>query len=95
MNDITEQRLESAKRRAVGQRNYRRARDRALRKLGNKFPEIYKEFLEEERLKDEQEGKVWSSISGRTTRWLVSESPNTSGGVSERLSDSPDEGDLE
>jgi hypothetical protein len=45
MKSTVEQRLETAQRRAVGQRNYRRARDRALRKLGNQFPELYQEFL--------------------------------------------------
>lgn len=95
MKSTVEQRLETAQRRAVGQRNYRRARDRALTRLANQYPELYQEFLEEERIKDEQEGKVWSSISGRSNRWVISQSPNTSGGVSEGLGNSPDEGDLE
>ena len=94
MKSTVEQRLETAQRRAVGQRNYRRARDRALRKLGNQFPELYQEFLEEERLRDEQEGKVWSDIAGRPKRWVVSQSSDTSSGVSEGLSNSPDEGNL-
>lgn len=94
MNEITERRLETAKRRAIGQRNYRRARDRALRKLGNQFPELYQEYLEEERLKDEQEGKVWADIDGRSNRWVDVISPDKSGGVSQRLGDSPDESNL-
>ena len=94
MNEITERRLETAKRRAIGQRNYRRARDRALRKLGNQFPELYQEYLEEERLKDEQEGKVWADIDGRSNRWVDVISPDKSGGVSQRLGDSTHEGNL-
>lgn len=94
MNEITERRLETAKRRAIGQRNYRRARDRALRKLGNQFPELYQEYLEEERLKDEQEGKVWADIDGRSNRWVDVISPDKGGGVSERLGDSTDESNV-
>ena len=92
MNETTERRLETAKRRAVGQRNYRRARDRALRKLGNQFPELYQELLEEERLRDEAEGKAWSDISGGASRWVDVISPDKGSGVSQRLGDSPDEG---
>lgn len=71
MNDIIEQRLETAKRRAVGQRNYRRARDRALAKLANKYPEAYQELLSEERLIDEQTGKAWSDIAGSHSKWVT------------------------
>ena len=94
MNEITERRLETAKRRAIGQRNYRRARDRALRKLGNQFPELYQEYLEEERLKDEQEGKVWADIDGRSNRWVDVISPDKGSGVSERLGDSTHESNV-
>ena len=94
MKSIVEQRLETAQRRAVGQRNYRRARDRALTRLANQYPELYQEFLEEERKKDEQEGKVWSDIAGRPKRWVTVEPSNTSRGVSEGLGNSPDEGNL-
>ena len=71
MNEIIEQRLETAKRRAVGQRNYRRARDRALAKLANKYPEAYQELLYEERLIDEQTGKAWSDITGSHSKWVT------------------------
>ena len=94
MKSTVEQRLETAQRRAVGQRNYRRARDRALTRLANQYPDLYRELLEEERIKDEQEGKIWADISGRSSRWVASQSSNTSGGVSEGLSNSPDEGNL-
>ena len=47
----------------IHQRNYRRARDRALTRLSQTFPDQYKEYLEEEKLKDEQEGKRWVASS--------------------------------
>lgn len=94
MKDTIEQRLETAQRRAVGQRNYRRARDRALARLASQYPDLYRELLEEERRKDEQEGKVWTDISGRNNRWVVSQSSDTSSGVSKGLGNSPDEGNL-
>jgi len=46
----------------IHQRNYRRVRDRALTRLSQIFPDQYKELLEEEKLKDEQEGKRWVAI---------------------------------
>lgn len=67
MND-TSRRLETAARRAVAQRNYRRCRDRALARLANDYPNLYQEYLDEERRKDEQEGKTWVDLSGRTRR---------------------------
>ena len=65
MIDI-EKRIEGATRQAVRQRNYRRVRDRALRRLANLYPDQYKELFEEERARDEAEGKVWLDITGRT-----------------------------
>lgn len=56
-------RVESATRIAVGQRNYRRARDRALARLAQAYPTQYKELLEEEKERDELEGKKWTSIA--------------------------------
>ena len=94
MKSTIEQRLETAQRRAVGQRNYRRARDRALARLANQYPDLYRELLEQERIKDEQEGKIWADISGRPSRWVTVESSDTSGGVSEGLGNSADEGNL-
>lgn len=94
MIEITERRLETARRRAIGQRNYRRARDRALRKLANQYPELYQELLEEERKIDEQEGKAWLDIDGRTHRWVDVQSPDKSGGVSEGRSNKQDKGNV-
>ena len=56
-------RVESAARLAVGQRNYRRARDWALTRLAQAYPNQYKELLEEERERDELEGKKWDSLA--------------------------------
>ncbi len=60
-----ERRLQVAENIATSQRNYRRARDRALARLGQMYPDDYKELYDEERKKDEKEGKVWSSLAGR------------------------------
>ncbi len=75
MIDI-EKRIEGATRQAVRQRNYRRVRDRALRRLANLYPDQYKELFEEERARDEAEGKVWLDITGRTNTRLDKASPN-------------------
>ena len=92
MIEVTERRLETARRRAIGQRNYRRARDRALRKLANQYPELYQQLLEEERKTDEQEGKAWLDIDGRTSHWVDVITPDKSGGVSEGRGNQQDEG---
>jgi hypothetical protein len=60
------QRLKTASNRAVYQRNYRRARDRALARLANLYPNKYKDLLEEEMLADEQMGKKWLDLDGNT-----------------------------
>ena len=66
-NKVTEKefrrRLAAAENMAVRQRNYRRARDRALAKLSTEFKERYLELLAEEKEKDEKEGKRWVSIT--------------------------------
>lgn len=43
-------------------RNYQRARSRALTKLAQAFPTEYKQFLEEEKRRDEMEDKRWHSL---------------------------------
>jgi len=55
----TERRIETAKAQAVRQRNYRRARDRALARLSNDYPNVYRTYLEEEMEADDQMGKKW------------------------------------
>jgi hypothetical protein len=65
MTDIGK-RINGAKRMAVRERNYRRARDRALTRLSNAYPETYKELLEQEKIVDEELGKKWLDIDGST-----------------------------
>jgi hypothetical protein len=63
---MSEKRIESASKQAVSYRNYRRARDRALVRLAQAYPDEYKEYLEQEKAYDESEGKKWIDITGRT-----------------------------
>ena len=60
------QRLKSAADQAVRQRNYQRARQRAFTRLANAFPDIYRAYLEEEKISDEQMGKKWLDLDGNT-----------------------------
>jgi hypothetical protein len=61
-------RIKTAKRGAVRQRNYRRARDRAMTRLATAYPETYKELLEQEKIVDEQMGKKWLDLDGNTSQ---------------------------
>jgi hypothetical protein len=91
----TERRVRTAVTQAVRQRNYRRVRDRALRRLANLYPDQYRELFEEERARDEQEGKVWLDISGRTNlSYLPPTASQATDQDAERLGDSSKEGDL-
>ena len=60
------QRLKSAADQAVRQRNYQRARQRAFTRLANDYPDIYRSYLEEEKMADEKMGKKWLDIDGNT-----------------------------
>jgi hypothetical protein len=71
MNDL-DRRIETASRGAVRQRNYRRIRDRALARLRKQYPDDYALLFEQERQRDEAEGKSWLDISGRTKRTMDS-----------------------
>lgn len=64
-------RVEGAKRMAVRQRNYRRARDRALTRLAQAYPETYKELLELEKVNDETTGAKWIDIDGSSSLVVV------------------------
>jgi len=64
--DAETKRLRGAANQAVRQRNYRRARDRALVRLAHLYPDNYKQLLEMEKKTDEQEGKTWLDLSGNT-----------------------------
>ena len=60
------QRIKGAADQAVRQRNYRRARERALTRLANDYPNVYRAYLEEEKMADESMGKKWLDIDGNT-----------------------------
>lgn len=60
---MANKRVDAALKQAVHQRNYRRCRDRALTKLARLYPNQYKDLLEEEKRRDELEGKRWTSIA--------------------------------
>lgn len=53
---------------AVRQRNYRRARDRALTRLAQAYPDTYKKLLEQEKAIDEAQGRKWLDINGNTAQ---------------------------
>ena len=59
---------------AVHQRNYQRARQRALVRLSQAHRDHYKELLEEEKLRDEQTGKRWLGIDLNTGTAITIES---------------------
>ena len=91
---MEDKRIEYAKRRAVWLRNYQRARGRALVRLANNYPDQYRDSLEEERAKDEAEGKAWLDISGRTIGSLGSpSSPNGGSETSVKQTNRDDEED--
>jgi len=91
MTDIA-RRIESAKRSAVIYRNYRRARERAMTRLSNAYPETYKELLEQEKIVDEQMGKKWLDIDGSTDQSMDTNTslPPTGGGEGHQASSGPD-----
>ena len=47
---------------AIHYRNYRRARDRARTRIAQEYPDLYLEYLQEERANDETTGKTWVGI---------------------------------
>jgi hypothetical protein len=63
---MTEKRIKAAANQAVSYRNYRRARDRALTRLAQAYPDDYKELLEQEKAIDETQGRKWIDINGTT-----------------------------
>jgi len=75
---MSEQRIKSAAKQAVYYRNYRRARERAMTALAQQYPEVYKDLLEREKARDEQEGRKWLDIDGTTSNPISSVS---TGGV--------------
>jgi len=69
---MSEKRMKAAASQAVSYRNYRRARDRALTKLSQLYPDTYKELLEREKANDEAEGRKWIDIDGTTNASIAS-----------------------
>ena len=65
MDEVT-RRTQTATRKAIRDRNYRRARDRALVRLAHLYPDTYKQLLEMEKIEDEKQGKTWINIDGST-----------------------------
>ena len=63
-SNVIEKRKQAAENWAVRSRNYRRARERALTALARRYKEDYLALLEEEKAKDEQEGKRWRNLAG-------------------------------
>ena len=84
-----QKRLESAARSAVSNRNYRRARARAMTRLTHLFPDQYKELLEREKQNDEILGKKWTDLNGNTT---VAIGSTESDSITESYSASESEG---
>lgn len=56
---------------AIHYRNYRRARDRALTRLSQAYPETYKELLELEKVNDGTSGAKWVDIDGSSSLIVV------------------------
>ena len=80
--DLVKRRLAAAENMAVRQRNYRRARDRALSRLSQKYKEEYLELLAEEKEKDATQGKRWLDLSSSLPgNWVVpTDRPTNTGG---------------
>ena len=95
--EASNKRLLGAANQAVRQRNYRRARDRALVRLAHLYPDTYKQLLEMEKKTDEQEGKTWLDLDGNTIP-VVGVRVRTADGrgapvLKDNLSKGTDEGD--
>ena len=92
--DELKRKVIAAENMAVRQRNYRRARERALTRLAQQYREVYLDYLAEEKAKDEQEGKRWHHHSNNDVDlWtlVTTNSADKSGGVTS--TDTPQESD--
>ena len=92
--DHTNRRVDTALRQAVRKRNYRRVRDRALARLGNLYPDQYRELFEEEWVKDEAQNKTWLDITGRTNASVGLPTTHPAGETTEGLGDNKQEGNV-
>lgn len=87
-------RLAAAENMAVRQRNYRRARDRALARLAQKYKEEYLELLAQEKAKDEQEGKRWHNLANSDVDiWTNVSRINTGQAAGDTATNPANEGD--
>lgn len=68
-------RMRAAANQAVSYRNYRRARERALTRLAQAYPDEYKQYLQEEKARDEETKKKWLDITGNTSTAVVVDTP--------------------
>ena len=91
--DLVKRRLAAAENMAVRQRNYRRARDRALARLANDYKEIYLDYLAEEKAKDEQEGKRWHDLTNNLPNNRANNSGRTLSDRGDTSDNSQDESD--
>lgn len=90
---MTDRRVGTALNAAVRQRNYRRARDRALAKLAQQYPDDYRELMEKEKESDEQLGKKWLDITGATIAGEMGTRADTTAIGSQALYSGENEGD--
>ena len=79
MREIARKRVSGKQ--AIHYRNYRRARDRALVRLSQAYPETYKELLELEKVSDDTSGAKWVNIDGGTSLIVGVRSGNREEGI--------------
>ena len=89
---MSEKRMKAAANQAVSYRNYRRARDRALTRLAQAYPDDYKELLEQEKAIDETQGRKWIDIDGTTNTVGVRPTIAPIAGVKETSNGGQDKG---
>ena len=89
---MRERRVETALRRAVYKRNYRRVRDRALTRLSRLHPDDYAKMFAEERERDELEGKKWIDIGDSATDRTSGTRQGGSRTITSGQEGSPDQG---
>ena len=90
---MTDRRVGTALNAAVRQRNYRRARDRALAKLAQQYPDDYRQLMEKEKESDEQLGKKWLDITGATIASEMGTRADTTATRPQAIYRGEDEGD--
>ena len=79
MKEIARKRVSGKQ--AIHYRNYRRARDRALVRLSQAYPETYKELLELEKVSDDTTGAKWVDIDGSSMLVVVTRTGGREEGI--------------